>query len=227
MEMPYKEGTKMMNGKEVFYFSTKHNGVLTYYMQDAGSGLQPLINKMKEPESEALIQLAQRYHTAVCNDNACIVYQKKLPLFKINPEIVGGLLVSGKESGLNQNTFQYGILGHFWLPRDNENLFFKTGVLVSDYQLDKGVEHKIKIPIQFEYLYPMRVIRPRFAIGTDLITPTSTILSAGVNLMSNKSVYLSLNYDLSLFIDFAQESVNSHLLNVSSHYFHIGIYLYL
>jgi len=225
MEIPYEEGTKMINGKEVFYHSNKHIGILKYYMQDAGTNLMLLIDNTKKPESDKLIKLAQNYHFAICKDENCIVYEKKPPLFKVNPEIVGGWLFSGADNQYKFSSFQYGVLGHFWLPRDNENLYIKTGVLLFDYQIDGLKSRSLNIPIQLEYMYPKRNIRPRFAIGTDLFTTTSTILSAGANIKLGKSIYWSVNYDLYLFVNITQQSTDSHLLNVVAHNFYTGIYI--
>lgn len=45
-EIPYEEGIKYIDNKEVFYESTKHIGFLTYYMQDAPE-LQSRIHSVK------------------------------------------------------------------------------------------------------------------------------------------------------------------------------------
>jgi len=63
-EIPYEEGIKYVDNKQVFYESTKHIGFLKYYMQDAPE-LQTRIQSVKKPDHQNLIKLAEDYHNAV------------------------------------------------------------------------------------------------------------------------------------------------------------------
>jgi hypothetical protein len=60
-EIPYEEGIKYVDGRKVFYESTKHIGFLSTYMKDAPE-LQSRIQAIKRPEYEVLIKLAEDYH---------------------------------------------------------------------------------------------------------------------------------------------------------------------
>ncbi len=75
IEIPYKE--KMIYGEyKTHKFETKkHIGILNYYMNDAPE-LKSMINGIKKPEHKILIKLAADYHNIVCEDEACIVYEK-------------------------------------------------------------------------------------------------------------------------------------------------------
>ncbi|WP_016775860.1 hypothetical protein [Anaerophaga thermohalophila] len=64
-EIPYEEGIKYIDDKQVFYESKKHIGLLNYFMQDAPE-FQSRIQSLKKPEHQTLIKLAEDYHNAVC-----------------------------------------------------------------------------------------------------------------------------------------------------------------
>ena len=80
-EIPYEEGIKYSNNKSYFYQSTKHLGILNFYMQDAPD-FQPRIARIGKPEHYNLIKLAEDYHNSVCKDVKCIVFEKEVPLLK-------------------------------------------------------------------------------------------------------------------------------------------------
>ena len=52
----------------------------------------------------------------------------------------------------------------FWAPRLNEKIYFKTGFVYNQYS--KG--HYYKFPLQIQYLFPTKRIRPTVSIGLDL-----------------------------------------------------------
>lgn len=197
-EIPYEEGIKYVDDKQVFFETTKHIGLLNYYMQDAPE-FQSRIQSLKKPEHKTLIKLAEDYHNAVCEGEECIIYEKKQPFLKVKLEGVAGVVnFENIDDIYDKYYFQGGIITHFWLPRTNEKLHFRTGVLYSTIETNTTNNSIYKIPIQFEYIYPKGIVRPKMAIGINLYSPyfLSVALMGGINIKLHKSVYFSINYDI-------------------------------
>ena len=195
--MPYEEGIRNNGKNEYLYKSTKHIGILNYYMQDAPE-LAEQISKIKEPEHDVLIRIAEKYHIAVCDGKKCIIYEKKLPAFKVNMEVLAGtnLIQNEFTGGIVKSFFTYGALAHIWLPRLSERVYFKTGFET----FAVGKENLMFIPFQFEYLFPRGIIRPKIALGYFLtiysyqLFPLATG-SVGANIKLSDKLSLSLNSD--------------------------------
>ena len=206
-ELPYEEGITYKENVPIEYKSTTHIGLLNIYMQDAPE-FQSRIAKMNKPKQRWLIELAEDYHKRVCKDEDCIIFEKKLPFLKVNLEFVAGVnyIKNGvmdefyyyiQEGDIkNRNYFQAGVLANFWLPRVNEKLYLRTGILYSTFESNNASKKYYKIPIQVEYIYPNGIIRPKLGYGINLYKPfnyTVTIMP-GLNIEITKSVYIEINY---------------------------------
>lgn len=99
--------------------------------------------------------------------------------------------------------FQAEIIAHFWMPRANEKLFFRTGFLRSKVQFKNWESVFYRFPIQIEYIYPKGFICPKVAFGINLYKPflQTTSFMGGVNIKLLKSLYLVIDYDID-FIPF-------------------------
>ena len=185
IELPYEEGIKYVDGKKVFFRTKKHIGLLTYYMQDAPE-FQARINEIGKPEHESLIKLSEDYHSKVCKDGPCIIYEKKPPFRKVNLEAVAGIVNFENAGDFNNGSyFQSGVIAHFWMPRTNEKIYFKTGLLYSRIEdTDGDKRNYIKVPTHIGYMAPNTYrIRPSVSIG--LLSPS---YSAGVAVKINKRI---------------------------------------
>jgi len=217
IEIPYEEGFKYRNNSQYVYKSTQHIGMFNYYMQDAPS-LQSKIAKFGKPVHKNLISLAKDYNDIVCKDNSCIIYEKKLPPLKLDLEIIGGYTSLQKVYfSYERKGFQGGILAHLWMPRSNENMFLKTGLLYLDVKFNGHESTFYKIPIQFEYKYPKGIIRPVMALGINLydVMYSSLALSGGLNIKLYKSVYLDINYDIDFVPDDMYKALPNNILTQS------------
>ena len=197
-EIPYEEGIKHVDDKEVYYESTQHIGLLYYYMQDAPD-FQSRIQSVKKPEHQNLVKLAEDYHNAVCEGEQCIIYEKPTPLIKILPELVGGAIKYSNVDNLNDKYYTHaGIIGHIWMPRTSEKMYFRTGVLVSRLEIDGQEKTYYKIPMQLEYIYPKGIFRPRIAYGLNFYIPSFRTVSfdLGANIKLSKTLFLSITSDI-------------------------------
>lgn len=184
-EIPYEEGIKRIGDKDVFYESTRHIGMISLYMQDAPE-FQSRIQMLGKPEHNNLIKLAEKYHNTVCTGEECIIYEKKQPFFKVNFEMVVGVKnYIQKDYSIGEYYFTTGVIAHFWMPRVNEKLYFKTGVIYSQVEGDnEGLSYHIKIPTHIEYFAPNSyLIRPHISVG--LMSPS---YSGGIAIKINNMI---------------------------------------
>lgn len=188
IEIPYKEGYKKVNDKEVYYETNNHIGILTYYMQDAPE-LLPRIKNFKKPDHYNLIELAEDYHNTVSKKEEFIIFEKKQPLIKVNFEFVGGVVNFENVRDLNDKYyFQSGVLAHFWMPRTNEKIYFKIGLLYAQPEQDGEKKNYLKLATHIGYLAPNTyLIRPSASIG--LLSPS---YSAGIALKINKRINIGV-----------------------------------
>jgi hypothetical protein len=207
IEIPYEKEIAYEKNDNYSFKSTRHIGLFYYYMQDAPE-FQSRIAKLGKPEHESLIKLAEDYHNSVCKEEPCIIYEKELPRLRLELEIIGGIVnYQGFEGMVNyefwkdikdMTYFQMGFLANFWLPGRSEKLFLRTGILYSTVNKNNVSETILKIPVQFEYVYPKGIFKPKMAVGINLYRPfyQSVAFMGGVNIKLHPSVYLVINYDI-------------------------------
>ncbi len=223
--LPFKEG--MVKKKDVLgvlreyrFITTDHQDILEAYTNNVPDleGMKAEIRKNKRLSHKGLINLAQKYHDQVCEDDLCIIYKQK-PEIKLRLEPVVGFTNYGKYAN-NKDAFYYGgeilknttypvfgILGRLWLPRLGDNLYLKGGMLlsfvqtVSFHQGEKDGMH-VRIPLYLEYFWNNDgLIQPSFGIGLNgqrLKGDTDVTVGAvaGINVRLTKSLALMLNYDV-------------------------------
>ncbi|MDR3350642.1 MAG: hypothetical protein LBN98_03195 [Prevotellaceae bacterium] len=196
--LPYEKKLIHVKDKEYIRPSVLHYGIL-YYMTKEAPQLEESIRKIKIPNHPGLIKLAKNYHEIVCSsDEKCIIFERPLPLFKIKAEAVAGYyrLLRNDDFYTKKQYYFYGAKIYFWMPRSSENMYFKTGFLYAADALrtiasGTRKENIIKIPLQFEYLYPKGKFRPSFAGGLNFYAKGSTLPSyAFIPAYSAGCVYL-------------------------------------
>ena len=221
VKIPYEESIRHIEneegyyGKDVYYQSRQHFGVLSHYMQDAPD-IQKKIAAIKKPEHKSLIKLAENYHNMVCEDEQCIIYEKRTSV-KIYIEPSFGI-IKYKNSIISRFEdkfyFNGGILVNFNVPSINERIYLKTGLLLSNITHERvnyvynPQEFKyewvvyetydrllLKTPLHAEYLYPKGIIRPRLSAGVNFYLPSfssTASISGGFNIKANESLFLSI-----------------------------------
>ena len=231
-EIHYSEGERFFNNKLVAYQTTKHIGILNYYMQDA-SNFQSRIESVKKPDHYNLVQLAEDYHNRVCDENEkCIIYEKEVPLIKISVAPFIGMI---NYKGSNQFVQETGGYLYFWAPRANEKLYFKTGLVYSTLAEDEAGLNVFKIPLQFQYIYRAHKIQPEVSIGTNILIVQlgdyndiirTLSLNAGLNYMVTKklSLFTALNSDFTTLMDLLL--VENLKFSSISHSFNFGLRVY-
>jgi hypothetical protein len=207
MEIPFKESFVTIDRREYYSESTKHIGVLKYYMKDA-PGLKSEIEGLKNLQQNNLIKLAKDYQNIVCKDEQCIVFENKIPVIKFSLEPCVGLI---SYRGDNKNIFSYGGYVFVSNPQVSEKLYFKTGIIFNtskwySTEAEELVDVKIvKFPLQFQYMYTAKKLQPKASIGVifwtynsdeDSGSAHSLSTSVGINYKFSNTLSLSTNFDL-------------------------------
>lgn len=162
-EIPYKEEIKTIDHKLMLSKSKNHVGLLSYYMQDAPE-LQARIERLKKPEHQNLIKIANEYHNAICTDHECLIFERKIPLFKVSLE-----LFTGTTSIKNATSTNYGGYLYIWVPRSSEKIFFKTGLTRLEIYGDGRRIGGYKIPLHFQYIYRAHRVQPWASTGYSIL----------------------------------------------------------
>lgn len=202
-EIPYKEEIKDIRGTSYLYRPTRHKGVLHVYTQDA-PGFQEKINNIGKPKSNNLTKLAENYHNRVCKEEPCIIYTKKLPFINLQFEPSFGWIFINHPELKNLNSSAFGALAHLWLPRVNEKLFLKTGMMffsseaIYEREITIREGNVMKIPVQIEYKYPKGKVRPNLAYGINIYPPffVSHALTTGIDVEVHNKLKWVMNYDI-------------------------------
>lgn len=165
IELPYVKEVRVVKGRQVFYESTKHIGILNYYMRDAPS-LKSSIETIPEPSHKNLIRLAQEYHHTVCKEEECIVYEKRKSIVHILAE---GYVGAAKFKSLNTILNEVGASIYLSIPRTNERVFFKTGLIYDFSPKREDSIRTYRIPLHLQYIYRVHRIQPKVSGGVNLL----------------------------------------------------------
>jgi hypothetical protein len=208
VEIRYTKDILWVDGKEYFYQSKTHIGLLNYVTMEAPQ-LQKKIGKIKKPDHKSLINIAKDYHYAVCEDDEqCIIFERPVPLFKIQAEPFVGYY-SGlrqedniKKYGFTPISFLFGANVYVWMPRTNENWYFKTGITYTNVES----MHVFTLPLQFAYVFPKGKFRPTFSGGMNfrwlkyntesIAFATRPAYSVGLLTMVDAHTSLTVNFEV-------------------------------
>lgn len=233
-ELPYdKDEIVSLEGKTVANPQNRYLATLRYYMSDAPKIQANIKDSGENIGHKSLIELTTNYHDEVCKNNSCIVYHRKGFAVKANWEVLGSI-----ELFSNSIAPQLGILTHLWLPRTNEKIYLKTGLIKrftsSSNKDENNVASDISwtIPFQFEYIAPSKKIAPKLAYGWSmLIFDTQEIgfypipsASAGLHIPILEKASLSLNYDI-LFSPLKDIPLAIIPSTPIAHYLNVGVFL--
>lgn len=148
--------------------TTKHIGILKYYMQDAPDLIAEIEN-IKQPNQSNLVRLIKHYQEKVCSDTTCIRYEKRNTKSKINFELTQGLFHYTDDPQFYR--YQVGGLIYFSLPSLNEHLKLKSGIYYAKPQIYYYADsvnstlNLFRFPIQLQYTIPNKKIQPRVEFG--------------------------------------------------------------
>jgi len=214
IEVIYKSSHVYQNDVEYFNEINIHQSYLKAYFKDCPQ-LFDEIEKIKVPDIPNMIAVTKDYHHFMCADTGCVVFYKKSYKFHLTLEVRYGMIQYPWVSGPFKS--QYSYLAHFWLPRFNEHIYLVTGLVLSTINTGNTSIHIYKIPLKIEYLFPFKVIKPKFDGGLnfgEVTTEESTDIgitdhnvnlladipvSAGILITPVKSIGIDLSVEGDLF----------------------------
>lgn len=214
IELPYDEGIKMVDEKQVYYQSNKHYGILSYYMQDVPE-IQPQIQGIKEPKHQNLIRLAENYNNMVCKDEKCIIYVKKGPGVKVLIETNVGIRKFRQYDALLN---ELGGLLYLSIPRTNEKLFFNTGFTYGFSSKNDSVLRVYRIPLQLMYLYRVYKIQPKVGGGMNIWLSNNL-----TGLLYTLSLSVGVDYKMTEKLALTSMFNTGEFLTNFSYAFHVGV----
>ena len=181
------------------------------------------IYQLKTPGRKVLINLIEKYHEFQCPDKMCLIYQKKLPKFRVDLQPVFGF-VNVNPTGFDlkdkptEFTAQYGLIAYFWLPLLNEKMFLKTGLLYTKvigintryYDYFDPVYYGIhplsaidcfKVPLQLHYQFSNSDIMPFVSGGINIYYPFNVYpdFCAGLKAKITDKFYATLSADFDYY----------------------------
>lgn len=173
----------------------RYIGWLTYAFSDCKEILEE-INKTNLNHKN-LIQISKKYHDYVCTDEACIIYEKKLSVLRIEIKPLIGLAISDisyRNTLFDQVKFQQsaaptlGVGFNIFIPRFNDKFSLQTNlafrkdyfygeeVLTHELNTRKANYYHIhntnmQLSLGLKYTYPKGRFRPEFQVGAFDIIP--------------------------------------------------------
>lgn len=205
-ELPYGEDIiTTKEGRKVINPQSRYLAYLKYYTADAPK-TQSYLSKNDKIGHKNLIRIAKDYHSEICSGKECIVYHKKNYSVKATWEIATSFGMLHRSSNKLPSV---SIFTHLWLPRLNEKIYLKVGL--SSTWITKGKtfegfkyptsEQFWMIPLQVEYMPPLKSSDYKLAFGWTLIEPLGQVsllpsASIGFNKPLSEKLKVTLNYDV-------------------------------
>jgi len=174
-EMPKEPEFEYIDGTKQYRPPRQLRGLLSVLTEEAPE-LKENINRIDLKSQKNLVDFTVDYHNAVCPDEGCMVYKKKIP-FKVSVQPVVGYV---RYFSTGNGNFEAGANVNIWLPVENERIYFRTGMFFGNFPAEgelayggnhpDGVYHQgyVKIPLTFRYLAPSNTLRPEVSIGEDV-----------------------------------------------------------
>ncbi len=182
LELFNETETLYIEGKgEVNWNSNNHIRLLKVAFADCME-IQPQVDQAMLTH-KSLIKLTRDYHNYVCEDEQCIIYEKKLPAIKVQLAPLVGIAISTLRFDREfYSRFMYdrnmnpsfGIQVNTILPRVNERISLQLDVLYNkndyygiynDYYELYINNSMLQSSLAFKYNFPKKKIRPSLAIG--------------------------------------------------------------
>ncbi|WP_338399317.1 hypothetical protein [Persicobacter psychrovividus] len=198
MALPFQNEMISQQGKSYQRKSTKYIGILKNYFVDCPD-LYKEIEGMRKPNEKQLTHLTKKYNDKVCGEGTCIVFEKKKAKFIMAIE---PYFASTHFKGLGNYAEQGGLL-YFWLPKSNERIYLKTGLLFSSQQNQQSL---YRIPLRFEYVYSSKFIQPKFDLGLNIFSLRNPEYQEGMGVSFAGSTGLRLRLSKFAFIDLSLET---------------------
>jgi hypothetical protein len=187
-KIPYKVEIVNVDGVNYQKESKHFIGYLKSYFHDCPS-IFSKIDELKSPERKSLVSIIKEYHDITCGEGTCIVYDRKEYPIKIAIEPVYSYFI---KNIMKSDNIVSAVGGHLylWMPNSSERFYLKTGL----HFASQAPYTYYQIPLQFEYVYPFKVIKPKFDVGVNahFVRKSGVLWSAGLSTLVNAGCYVEL-----------------------------------
>ncbi|MBK7029185.1 MAG: hypothetical protein IPH45_08205 [Bacteroidales bacterium] len=167
------KNTKQLKTEDnISYLSNRNEyiGLLTYLMDHAD--MQDEINS-STLDHKSMIRLARKYHLNVCNDQQCIIYEKKIKKTKMHFGPVYGLNYQALQLNRFQSYFLLNKVSQYAgleisinnLPGLYERFSLGTEVLIHEYYLENKKKYALNIPVMARYRLSAKKLYPTIEAG--------------------------------------------------------------
>lgn len=225
-EIPFRIEVINKDGVNYQRESKLHLGYLKTYFNDCPS-LFPRIEKIKALERKPLMLLTKDYNDITCGKGTCIIYDRKEYPIRIALEPVYSYYLKNMLKS-DTTISAYGMNIYFWKPNSSERLYIKTGLYIAQL----SPVNYFQIPLQFEYVYPFKRIKPKYHIGTNIhflkeegnLTgfTLTTLAGGGCYIKLANWIYLDIDISSDLFaFNYSTTFIESFALRTGL-YFSIG-----
>jgi len=157
------------DGSDWVIKNNKYVGLLSYLTYDCPD-VKNDIPKMNEPDHKKLIKFAEKYQDKMCSDQACIIYEKKMPR-KIKMQAYGGQsygFYTSDDDLINSKYFSsFGFNILFQQTQRSENMYIGIG---ADFFSFSNNFNFARIPLSINYLNSKMGFSPMCSYEIDLKT---------------------------------------------------------
>lgn len=214
LELRSKEIEIKKDDKVFLKQDNKYMGLLSYVFADCPEIRKDIVKV--DLSHKSLIHITHKYHDYKCNDEACVVYEKKMPVLRIELKPTIGYSLSEitfNNSELEKVDFQMssspfaGIAMNFIVPRWNEKLTFLINVAFnkdhfygtsSQPRLSSAINSYYHIynsnlmsSFSLKYTYPTGKLRPELFAGFFCNSIINSDTKFYTERVSNNNVYTS------------------------------------
>lgn len=145
----YEESSSSLSIDAYAWNTNRYIGILKYFFSDSKNVLDK--TKSVSLSHKSLINIAKDYHADVCENEECVVFEKRMP--KINVDF--GIIAGSKISSIDFEHFKYAF------SHDIEsNIFLGIELTVSLNSVSE------KISLQFESLYNKNKFNSKYSLDT-------------------------------------------------------------
>lgn len=168
-ELEYSDKIIDKDGAHLRWEKKSYIGPLMIMTSDCEK-IREEIPEINEPNHVKLIRFAERYHEFVCEDENCIIYEKKLPkkkLIRVQTPGIYYMFNNDFISNVDRLTYGYGASFLFQQSQSSENIYLGFGI---NYVpgLEALLFDDFEIPVSIHYLSQKQGLSPVLGYEFDL-----------------------------------------------------------
>lgn len=208
-----------VDGKHYINEKKEYLGIMNYVLQDGDIQNDIMRSKL---EHKQLIKISKKYHEKVCEDEECIIFEKKVKPLKVDFGIIAGsnfqTLYLNKDLSYEmkvENSFYGGVGFNFRdIPMIYERFSIHIELLLNRYYLENSKYTQFNIPFIIDYKLLAKRLSPRLEAGlSNYIVRNDIIKAMHLSLIAGISLHYEYYKDYRLFVH-ARYETNPGILRI-------------